>query len=82
MYLTSADVKQHRKMKLSENLKDPKWVWQFQQYFGIEKLKLIERSSNTETWLPVEVSKQKKDDFDECKEQSESNLILYQVKLF
>ena len=81
MYLTSADVKQHRKMKLLENLKDPKWVWQFQQYFGIEKLKLIERSSNTETWLPVEVSKQK-NDFDECKEQSESNLILYQVKLF
>ena len=38
-----------------ESLQDPFWVWQFQSFFGIEKVHVNEVDPN-KRWVPIDVS--------------------------
>ena len=43
------------KMNIIEILQDPNWVWQFQSFFGIEKVQVNEVDSS-KGWVPIDAS--------------------------
>ena len=73
-------------MNIFESLQDPYWVWQFQSYFGIEKVQVNEVDPN-KGWVPIDVSDYDKKKLNgNCKTvrngistKKEENTILYKV---
>ena len=60
-------------------LQDPLWVAKFQQMFGIEIIKQVEKNKN-QKWLPVEVRKNI-DEGDEENDKDKYNIIFYKVNI-
>ena len=67
--------------ELFETLKDPNWVWQFQNFFGIEKLKVIENNASNKRWISVEVRNDvsKTDIGSNGYSKRDDNILLYKV---
>ena len=72
-------------MNIFESLQDPYWVWQFQSYFGIEKVQVNEVDPN-KGWVPIDVSDYDKKLNGNCETvrngistKKEENTILYKV---
>ena len=62
----------------TRTLQDPLWVAKFQQMFGIEVIKQIEKNKNHK-WLPVEVTENVGAAV-EAKNADKYNIIFYKVK--
>ena len=60
-------------------LQDPLWVAKFQQMFGIEIIKQVEKNKNNK-WLPVEV-RENMGEAVEANDKGKYNIIFYKVNI-